>query len=243
MPETPLKLSFLESKVHEILRVPPHPQLPAGSPDSVEVFQSGRNYYTLCLLAWLGHNLLLLMFFAFLYMVGSKLSPRLPEWARQLWQTAQLLAGFFFLAHAVFTFYAQRLDYTLRWYIITDRSLRIRTGVFYIDELTMTFSNIQDIRVTAGPLQNFLKLADVEVHSAGGGSGGGGGHIGRFENVSNANEIRELLVERLRAYRDSGLGESTHEAGKRPGQAVEAARLALKEAQALRGQMASFLAK
>ena len=245
MPEPPLKFSFIESKVHEILRVPPYPQPPAGSPDSIQVFQSGRNYYKLCLLSWLAFNIFLLIVLAAMHQIGGKLSPRLPEWSQQLWGAAEWLAVVAFLAFAVFTFFAQRLDYNLRWYIITDRSLRIRTGIFYVEELTMTFSNIQDIRVTAGPLQNFLKLADVEVHSAGGGGGkgGGGGHVGRFEDVSNANEIRELLVERLRAYRDSGLGESTPAAGGRTGQANEAARLALTEAQALRAQMAIFLTK
>ena len=246
MPEPPLRFSFIESKVHSVLRVPPYPQLPAGSPDSIQVFQSGRNYYALCLLSWLAFNILILFVLAAMHQIGGKLSPRLPEWAQQLLNVAEWLAVVAFLAFAVFTFYAQKLDYTLRWYIITDRSLRIRTGVFYVEELTMTFSNIQDIRVSAGPLQNFLKLADVEVHSAGGGSGskgGAGGHVGRFEDVSNANEIRELLVERLRTYRDSGLGESAPVTGALTGQANEAALLALKEAQALRAQMAIFLTK
>ena len=244
MPETPLQFSFIESKVHSLLRVPPYPHLPAGSPDSIQVFQSGRNYYKLCLLSWLAFNSFLLFVFAVIHKIGDKISHRMPELAQHIWGVAEGLAVIAFLAFAVFTFYAQKLDFTLRWYIITDRSLRIRTGVFYVEELTMTFSNIQDIRVTAGPLQNFLKLADVEVHSAGGGSGvGAGGHVGRFENVSNANEIRELLVERLRTYRDSGLGESAPAAGAQPGQANEAARSVLTEAQALRAQMEIFLAR
>ena len=241
MPETPLKFSFIESKVHSILRVPPYPQLPAGSPDSIQVFQSGRNYYKLCLLSWLAYHIFLLFVFAFIHKIGAKISPRMPEWGQQLWGAAEWMAVITFLAFAAFTFYAQRLNYSLRWYIITDRSLRMRTGVFYVEELTMTFSNIQDIRVSAGPLQNFLKLADVEVHSAGGGSGGAGGHVGRFENVSNANEIRELLVDRLRTYRDSGLGESAPATAAVTGQANDAALLVLKEAQALRAQMAIFL--
>ncbi len=145
-----------------------------------------------------------------------------------------------FTASVVFTFFSQRLNYSLRWYVVTDRSLRIRTGVFNMQELTMTFSNIQEIRVTAGPLQNLLKLADVEVQSAGGGSkGGGDSHIGRFRCVSNANAIRDLMVERLRQYRDSGLGEAPTPKGPASDPAIDAARAVLAEARALREHLTS----
>ena len=98
----------------------------------------------------------------------------------------------------------------------------------------MTFSNIQEIRVTAGPLQKLLKLADVEVQSAGGGSRRGEGHIGSFKGLSNANDIRDLMVERLRQYRDSGLGESAIPEGSELDHSMEAARAVLAEARALR---------
>lgn len=35
-----------------------------------------------------------------------------------------------------------RLDYELRWCIVTDRSLRIREGIASVRESTMTFANI-----------------------------------------------------------------------------------------------------
>jgi len=161
----------------------------------------------------------------------------MPEWARITFRIAESLAVLAFVTLAVVSFFSQRLNYALRWYIVTDRSLRIRTGVFSIQELTMTFSNIQEIRVSAGPIQNFLKLADVEVQSAGGGSKDGGGHIGRFESVSNANEIRDLMVERLRKYRDSGLGEPAAHSDPATDHAIDAARAVLAEARALRTRL------
>jgi len=103
----------------------------------------------------------------------------------------------------------------------------------------MTFSNIQEIRVTAGPIQNLMKLADVEVQSAGGGAKNrGGGHIGRFASVSNANAIRDLMVERLRKYRDSGLGEAPTPRVPEPGSAIAAAQAVLAEVRALREHLA-----
>jgi uncharacterized membrane protein YdbT with pleckstrin-like domain len=87
-----------------------------------------------------------------------------------MWRIVESLAGFAFASSVAITFVSQRLNYYFCWYIITDRSLRIRSRVVSIQELTMTFSNVQEIRVIVGPIQDLLKLADVEVQSAGGGS-------------------------------------------------------------------------
>jgi uncharacterized membrane protein YdbT with pleckstrin-like domain len=107
-----------------------------------------------------------------------------------------------------------------------------------MQELTMTYSNIQEIRVSANPLQNLLGIADVQVQSAGGGSErGDSGHVGRFEGVSNANEIRDLMVDRLRQYRDSGLGEVAKSATQTDG--LDAARRVLEEAKALRAALST----
>jgi uncharacterized membrane protein YdbT with pleckstrin-like domain len=144
------------------------------------------------------------------------------------------------------TYFLQRLNYEMRWYIVTDRSLRIRCGVMWLREMTMTFANIQGIRVNANPIERLLGLANVEVQSAGGGSGGShshgtrsSGHVAEFEGVDNAPVIRDLIVERLRVYRDSGLGEKTVEATEPL--ALSAAREVLQETRALRNSLASGL--
>ncbi len=71
-------------------------------------------------------------------------------------------------------FYATtRLNFDLRWYVITDRSLLIREGVWVTREITLSFANAQNVRVTQGPLQRFFGFSNVEVDTAGGGGGGG----------------------------------------------------------------------
>jgi membrane protein YdbS with pleckstrin-like domain len=232
------EFSRLELWVQRVLRVPPYPQPPEGSPESIQVFRAGRNHYTLCLLAWFfPHFAVLVALIVAHVVVTISAADRMPEWGWMIWRIAEGLAVLAFTSSTIFTYYAQRLNFALHWYIVTDRSLRIRSGVVNIQELTMTYSNIQEIRVSAGPLQNFLKLADVEVQSAGGGSKDGGGHIARFKSVSNANAIRDLLVERVRQYRDSGLGEAAAHGGHAPDDAIEAARSVLTEARALREQL------
>jgi uncharacterized membrane protein YdbT with pleckstrin-like domain len=105
-----------------------------------------------------------------------------------------------------------RIEFEQHWYIVTDRSLRIRTGVVSLSESTMSFANIQQVEVKQGPIQRLLGVADVRVRSAGGGDGHEESgteplHIGVFKSVENAEEIRDLIVERLRQFREAGLGD------------------------------------
>jgi hypothetical protein len=91
-------------------------------------------------------------------------------------------------------------------------------------------------------LQHALGLATVEVHAAGGGGDakhGGGGHVGRLEGLSNANDIRDLMVDRLRQYRDAGLGDTPHVEPARDVSEAAAARRMLAEARALRAAFAA----
>ena len=234
---------MFEQTVLRWLRVPPEPAPPDGSPGSVQVFRAGKNYYRWRVLMWaLSHVSLVAG-----TLVGlASLMPvvrRMPPLAYAGWAAFEVLAVFFLLAGLPFTFYLQRLNYRLRWYIVTDRSLRIRSGIWSVEELTMTFANIQDLAVTAGPLQGLLGLADLEVRSAGGGGGGDEGkankHAARFEGVDNAEVLRDFILERLRQYRDAGLGDGDHHPTVAPlADPAVAAQRVLAEARALRLSLA-----
>ena len=140
---------------------------------------------------------------------------RLPDWAFPVIWVVKVSGFALFLGQVPFTYMMRRLDYELRWYIVTDRSLRIRTGLLRLQESTMSFANLQQVEVQQGPLQRLLGLADVHVQSAGGGGdhdphhGGGGDslHTGVFHSVDNATDIRDLILERLRHFRQAGLGD------------------------------------
>ena len=140
----------------------------------------------------------------------------LPSWSFVLIWTLKVTGFVLYLVQIPFTYAIVRLDYEQRWYVVTDRSLRLRTGVWSVREMTMSFANLQQIAVSQGPLQRLLGLADVRVQSAGGGGGsshpGHGGavaslHTGHFHAVDNAEEIRDLITERLRKFRETGLGD------------------------------------
>lgn len=236
-----VRLGTIERWVLDLLAVPTAPEAPDGSPESILVFHAGRNYYLWSLVIWAAISTAV---FAALITVSTVLSIRVPMTSglvRAGWYALLTVVWISFFVTLIVTLVARRLNYRLRWYIVTDRSLRVRSGVFQVDELTMTYGNIQEIRVTAGPLQHLLGLADVEVQAAGGGGGKQDhkGHVGRFEGVSNAAAIRDLIVERLRHYRDSGLGDAPVRLPSADDpSAVAAARALLEEATALRRLLA-----
>ncbi len=184
----------------------------------------------------------------------------LPLWSFPLLWVLKSLGFAAYLIQLPLTYAIRRLDFEMRWYMVTDRSLRIRHGVWKISESTMSFANIQQVVVTQGPLQRVLGLSDVRVQSAGGGGGGesehGHGqdddmHLGLFHGVTNGSEIRDLILARLRHFRESGLGDpdekntsplaaatsATVHATGTPSDALAAARELTAEARALRAAL------
>jgi uncharacterized membrane protein YdbT with pleckstrin-like domain len=225
--------------VLRLARVPAEPHVPEGAEESVRVFNAGQNYFVWRLMLWGIANTAIAL--GLLVALGFSFIPTLPPLVRTIWQTLVAGALGLFVASVPITYFLQRLNYEMRWYIVTDRSLRIRSGVVWLREVTMTFANIQGIRVSANPIERLLGLANVEVESAGGGGSpehgtSSSGHVAKFAGVDNATVIRDLMIERLRVYRDSGLGEKTVET--REPLALSAAREVLQETRELRNSLA-----
>jgi uncharacterized membrane protein YdbT with pleckstrin-like domain len=78
--------------------------------------------------------------------------------------------------------------------------------------MTVSFANIQDVAVTQGPIERMLGLSNVRVTTAGGGGhtqnkqAGPNLHQAWFRGIDNAEEVKTLILDRLRALKDSGLG-------------------------------------
>jgi uncharacterized membrane protein YdbT with pleckstrin-like domain len=252
-------LDALKSLVLAVCKVPPEPEPPAGSPGSVRIFRAARNFYKLSLLKWgFAQVGALVGIFAVLWFDLGQHVPGSRAWVGGVFRVLEMFALAGLLAQMPFSYFLVRLDFEMRWYIVTDRSLRIRHGVVSVRELTMTFANIQQMTIRQGPLQRWLGLADLQVQTAGGGSPSGGEsagshghgqgesmHIGYFRGVDNAQAIRDLIFERLRHHRDSGLGDPDDAARQKPApvqadsEAIDAARALLEEARALRVALAS----
>jgi membrane protein YdbS with pleckstrin-like domain len=121
---------------------------------------------------------------------------------------------------AILVYVAIHLRYDTTWYVLSDRSLRIRRGIWIIRETTITFENIQNVSVDQGPLQRWFGIADVLVQTAGGGGTAShgqesaamlGGHNGLIEGIDNAPQIRDLIRSRLQRSSSAGLGDEAHD--------------------------------
>jgi membrane protein YdbS with pleckstrin-like domain len=136
------------------------------------------------------------------------------------WLGAALTPVFFLVAILpdLLAYVAIHLRYDSTWYVLSDRSLRIRRGIWTIHETTVTFENVQDVTIRQGPLQRHYGIANVIVETAGGGGGkkkgeGAGvpSHTGLIEGVEDAARIRDLIMTRVRRSRAAGLGDEAHE--------------------------------
>lgn len=128
----------------------------------------------------------------------------------------------------IFAYIAIHLRYDTTWYVLTDRSMRLRSGVLLLNETTITYENIQNVSVEQGPVQRVFGIADVAVQTAGGGGSGHGkhggssslSHLGRIRGIDQADaaHARDMIMTRVRASRSAGLGdEHAHEPhGRRP---------------------------
>jgi membrane protein YdbS with pleckstrin-like domain len=200
-----------------VLRIPEDPEPPPGDEARTQRFRAAPNYYKYLLFIWglktFGVLAVLLPMeigplFALLEMRDQ---PVLGMLLIGLPQFIVLL----FLFGRVFGLALVRLDFEKRWYLVTDRSLRLREGILNVREMTITFANIQNISISQGPIQRALGIADLRVDTAGGASrarhdGKGTSqnlHTAWFRGVENANAIRELIQTRQHALRDSGLGD------------------------------------
>jgi membrane protein YdbS with pleckstrin-like domain len=108
---------------------------------------------------------------------------------------------------------ATRLDWELRDYLIGDRSLRVREGAIVQREVTLSFANVQNVEVTQGPLERLFGFTSLKVTTAGGSSSPHkkelfNSHEAVLAGLTNAAEIRELIMEALRRRRDAGLGDA-----------------------------------
>ena len=191
--------------------VPEHPpDLPARPGVTVERFHPSPAFVRyLKLWFWLGlaifNGALLLAWIAILF-VNQRLGLALAPVFFVVVVLPDLLA-----------YVAIHLRYDSTWYLLSDRSLRIRRGIWTIRETTVTFENVQDVKISQGPVERLFGIADVIVETAGGGgkkqSGDGSvpSHTGLIEGVTDAARIRDLIMDRVRRSRTAGLGDEARE--------------------------------
>lgn len=189
-------------------RVPDHPPALPSSPGSpVDSFKPAIGFLNyLRFQFWVG----LLVIDGAILVAWIAVTIAEPAWGLILLAPALFLA----IVPDIVVYLAIHLRYDTTWYVLSDRSLRIRRGIWIIHETTITFENIQNVKVHQGPLQRWFGIANVSIETAGGGGQPQGqgsswqaSHCGLIEGVADAHRIRELIMSRLGRSRSAGLGD------------------------------------
>ncbi|MHC4989346.1 MAG: PH domain-containing protein [Planctomycetota bacterium] len=200
--------SGLWSVLVEWFRVPRKPPtLPARDTEGLESFQPAIGFLRY-LKWWFWITSLLID----VVLIAVWIAIVIEKW----WLGLLLLPLFLFLLIVpdVLAYIAIHLRYDTTWFVMTDRSLRIRRGAWVIREMTITFENVQNVRVGQGPIQRLFGIAHVEVETAGSGGGEGKGtsvsNRAVLEGLTDAARIRDLIMARLQRSRSAGLGDEDH---------------------------------
>jgi uncharacterized membrane protein YdbT with pleckstrin-like domain len=198
-----------------VLRIPADPGPPPGDEASTRVFRASPNYFKYLFVLWAmrtGVSILPVIVIGVVFVTVSSFVPEKSSIGTGGVVAIAILILILVLVQRLFHLAVLRLNYEKRWYVVTDRSLRVREGVVSVQEMTVMFANIQNLSISQGPIQRLLKVADLRVDTAGGGGDVGHGHdhvlhTAWFRGIDNADDVRQLIQERLRRLKDSGLGD------------------------------------
>jgi membrane protein YdbS with pleckstrin-like domain len=190
-------------------RVPQQPPtLPAARGETVQSFRPANGFLRyLKLKFWLA----LTFFDVTILVLWVALLAAFPRVALWLAPVVLVVA----VVPDILAYIAIHLRYDTTWYVLSRRSLRIRGGIWVIHEATITFENIQNVTVQSGPIERWFGISNVIVDTAGGGQlskeseakGKTNLHRGVISGISNAAEIRQLILSRLLHAKTAGLGD------------------------------------
>ncbi len=199
--------SFLKRVVLPLLKITdaePHPPAGHDPHEFMRIMRASPRYLAYRLLFW--------RIYAVLWVLGILVATTavivFKPWLGLVAIPLALLA---FWKTAVL-YVTTRMDYEMRWYIVTDRSLLIREGVWETREITLTFANAQNVHVKQGPVQRLFGIWNIEVDTAGGGGKkkeeqGAQQHRAVLRGLDDPAPVRDQILALLRTHRTAGLGD------------------------------------
>jgi membrane protein YdbS with pleckstrin-like domain len=187
-------------------RVPEHPPtLPAAEGERLVSFHPSRNYLKyLKLYFWIAFFLVdiaILIGWLIVFVAYPPLGVLLALPALAVAILPDIVA-----------YIAIHLRYDTMWYVMSERSLRCRRGIWTILEHTITFENVQNVQVRRGPVEYLFGIWTIVIETAGASEGEGEnqfavGNKTIMQGIDNPAEIRGLILERVRRSRSAGLGD------------------------------------
>src|SRR5436190_671290 len=111
-----------------LLRIPRDPEPPPGDEASTRLFRAAPNYYKYLLCLWALRILVslpgVLFFVVIPFALRSAIAAIIP-----------ITLFFLFAFFSILSLAIVRLQFEKRWYLVTDRSLRVREGVTSVREM------------------------------------------------------------------------------------------------------------
>jgi uncharacterized protein len=123
--------------------------------------------------------------------------------------TYYVLSGLLSGPACVFVIPALIIRYNTLRYRFEDTGLRMQLGLFFRKEVVVAFRRIQDIHVSRNLVQRWLGIANVSVQTA---SGNAMPEI-VLEGVTNPDEVRDWLYERMRGAKGYSYTQSAASVG------------------------------
>jgi len=197
-------------------RVPDRPPtFPANDPGEIDAFRPAIEF-----LKYLKTIFWIVMILIDAGILVAYVVAAVALWAADLWWVALLLLPPVLLiafVPVVIGYVAIHLRYDTTHYVMTDRSIRIRRGVWIIHETTLTFENVQNLRISRGPLQQLFGIANLVLETAGSGgdaqgTGAASANQGVIEGIANAEALRDRILPHMRRSSAAGLGDEADDA-------------------------------
>lgn len=200
-------MNFVKNLVFPLLKIESiSPKIPHGHENDkfLKVLRADNSYWSFQFFCWFAYSFLWIIALCIHIVLIVLTAPFL------IWLA--ILITLIVLTKITVLFVVTRIDYELRWYIITDTSITVRQGAWTIREITVSYQNIQNVSVSQGPLERYFGFANLQIDTAG--SSGSHAH-GKGMNpnravlrgIVNAPQIRDIILENLRSFRNSGLGD------------------------------------
>ncbi len=92
-------------------------------------------------------------------------------------------------------------------YVINNECIKGKSGVFWKKYITIPFTKVTNLDITQGPLQRIFDIGTIHIQTA----GASGQQTAKAElsllGVRNLEEVKESIMEKIRAYTLSGLSQ------------------------------------
>lgn len=120
----------------------------------------------------------------------------------------------------IIAYIAIHLRFDTIWYGVSDRGVYIRRGIWTITEHTITLENVQNVSLTKGPVEQLYGISTLVIETAGSNAGDGDNHLAVgnkaiMVGLERAEEIRDLIMSRVRHTKTAGLGDEMNPSSSR----------------------------